>query len=191
MPKEKFAKSVANGQLIDDACAIIEQAQKFAHHAVNETLVKRNWLLGMRIQKEVLKDERADYGKQVVKNLSCELVKRYGSGFNQANLYHFVNFFNYFPKIFYAVSRKSENGSALQIFDATSRKNPITLSWTHYRILLQECNANARSWYEQEAAREVWSTRTLQRNISSQYYHRMLKSQHKDLVHSEMMEKTN
>jgi predicted nuclease of restriction endonuclease-like (RecB) superfamily len=174
MFKEKSAKPVVNGQLINDACAIIEQAQEFAHHAVNETLVKRNWLLGMRIQKEVLKDERADYGKQVVKNLSCELVKRYGSGFNQANLYHFVNFFNYFPKIFYAVSRK----------------NPVTLSWTHYRILLQECNANARSWYEQEAAREVWSTRTLQRNISSQYYHRMLKSQHKDLVHSEMMEKT-
>ena len=100
MSKEKFAKPVANDQLINDACAIIEQAQKFAHHAVNETLVKRNWLLGMRIQKEVLKDERADYGKQVVKNLSCELVKRYGCGFNQANLYHFVNFFNCFPKDF-------------------------------------------------------------------------------------------
>ena len=190
MAKEKTAKPIANTQLINDACAIIEQAQKFARHAVNETLVKRNWLLGMRIQKEVLKDKRAGYGKQVVKKLSCELVKRYGSGFNQANLYHFVDFFNCFPQIFYAVSGKLENSSALQIFNAESRKSPITLSWTHYRILLQESNANARSWYEQEAAREVWSTRTLQRNISSQYYHRMLKSQHKELVHNEMIEKT-
>lgn len=190
MSKEKPVTPNANVELVKDTCAIIEQAQKFAHHAVNETLIKRNWLLGMRIQKEVLKDKRAGYGKQVVKKLSCELVKRYGSGFNQANLYHFVDFFNCFPQIFYAVSGKLENSSALQIFNAESRKSPITLSWTHYRILLQESNANARSWYEQEAAREVWSTRTLQRNISSQYYHRMLKSQHKELVHNEMIEKT-
>ena len=191
MSKEKPATPNINMELINDACSIIEQAQKFAHHAVNETLIKRNWLLGMRIQKEVLKDKRAGYGKQVVKKLSCELVKRYGSGFNQANLYHFVDFFNCFPQIFYAVSGKLENSSALQIFNAESRKAPITLSWTHYRILLQESNAKARAWYEQEATREMWSTRTLQRNISSQYYHRMLKSQHKELVHSEMIEKTN
>ena len=190
MSKKKPVTPNANVELVKDTCAIIEQAQKFAHHAVNETLIKRNWLLGMRIQKEVLKDKRAGYGKQVVKKLSCELVKRYGSGFNQANLYHFVDFFNCFHQIFYAVSGKLENSSALQIFNAESRKSPITLSWTHYRILLQESNANARSWYEQEAAREVWSTRTLQRNISSQYYHRMLKSQHKELVHNEMIEKT-
>ena len=174
MPKKKTITPNANVELVNDACAIIEQAQKFAHHAVNETLIKRNWLLGMRIQKEVLKDKRAGYGKQVVKKLSCELVKRYGSGFNQANLYHFVDFFNCFPQIFYAVSGKLENSSALQIFNAESRKSPITLSWTHYRILLQESNAKARAWYEQEATREMWSTRTLQRNISSQYYHRML-----------------
>lgn len=55
MFKEKSAKPVVNGQLINDACAIIEQAQEFAHHAVNETLVKRNWLLGMRIQKRCLR----------------------------------------------------------------------------------------------------------------------------------------
>lgn len=69
MSKEKTAKPIANTQLINDASAIIEQAQKFARHAVNETLVKRNWLLGMRIQKEVLKDKRAGYGKQVVKKI--------------------------------------------------------------------------------------------------------------------------
>ena len=61
-------------------------------------------------------------------NVNMELVKRYGSGFNQANLYHFVDFFNCFPQIFYAVSGKLENSSALQIFNAKSRKSPITLS---------------------------------------------------------------
>ena len=65
-------------------------------------------------------------------------------------------------------------------------QSPLKLSWTHYRIILQESSKEARDWYEQEAAREMWSTRTLQRNVSSQYYHRILKSQNKESVHKEM-----
>ena len=65
---------VMNGQqetmLFQDACQIIEQAQAAAYRAVDVTLIKRNWLLGLRIQHEVLKDKRAEYGEQVVKNLS-------------------------------------------------------------------------------------------------------------------------
>lgn len=75
-------------------------------------------------------------------------------------------------EIFHALRGKSEN-----ILDALIAQKPIHLSWTHYRIILQEKNKEARDWYEHEAAREMWSTRTLQRNVSSQYYHRLLKSQ--------------
>ena len=209
--------------LYRDACTIIEQAQATAYRSVNEVLIKRNWLLGMRIQREVLKDERAKYGEQVVTNLSIALVNKYNKGFQLANLYHFIAFYNCFPNIFYAVSGKSGYESD-NIFYAMSRKSnddadnilhaatakseiipsktglfneidlygrllpvkPLRLSWTHYRIILQESNAEARAWYEQEAAREMWSTRTLQRNISSQYYHRLLQSQNKELVHDEM-----
>ena len=64
--------------------------------------------------------------------------------------------------------------------------NPIRLSWTHYSILLQEYNTEARTWYENESVNEMWSTRTLQRNVSSQYYHRLLQSQKKELVRNEM-----
>ena len=196
--------------LYQDACTIIEQAQSAAYRAVNETLIKRNWLLGMRIQHEVLKDKRAEYGEQVVKNLAKKLTEKYGEGFKLANLYHFIAFYNYHSNIFYAVSRKSEK----DIFYAVSRKSnnivnatssqspmalilqsltakcPILLSWTHYRIILQESSKEARDWYEQEAAREMWSTRTLQRNVSSQYYHRLLRSQNKEAVHSEMQQLT-
>ena len=63
---------------------------------------------------------------------------------------------------------------------------PIRLTWTHYRIILQESSAEARAWYENEAANEMWSTRTLQRNVSSQYYHRLLHSQNKEVVRDEM-----
>ena len=185
MSKEKPVTPNANVELVKDTCAIIEQGQKFAHHAVNETLVKRNWLLGMRIQKEVLKDKRAGYGDLVISALSKKLNQRYGRGFNKSNLYMFVQFFTDYPQIFQSVIGKS--GQKQLEFIPT---RPVALGWTHYSILLQEKDVNARLWYEQEAAREVWSTRTLQRNISSQYYHRMLKSQHKELVHNEMMEKT-
>ncbi|MDE6258280.1 MAG: hypothetical protein K2M53_07885 [Muribaculaceae bacterium] len=56
-----------------------------------------------------------------------------------------------------------------KIFHAVSGKSPVLLSWTHYRILIQELNTKARAWYEKEAASQTWSTRTLQRNISTQY----------------------
>lgn len=83
--------------------------------------------------------------------------------------------------IFHAVSGKSVN-----VIDSIHPVSPIRLSWTHYRIILQESNAEARSWYEREATSEMWGTRTLQRNISSQYYYRLLKSQNKQAVHNEM-----
>ena len=190
-----------NNVLFQDACQIIEQAQESAYRQVNETLIKRNWLLGLRIQHEVLKDKRAEYGEQVVKKLAQSLVEKFGKGFQVANLYHFIAFYNYHPDIFYAVSRKSVDGNIENIFHAVSRKSEnilnslrskssIRLNWTHYRIILQEKNKEARDWYEQEAVREMWSTRTLQRNVSSQYYHRLLQSQNKDAVRGEMKQLT-
>lgn len=200
----KEITSIDKSTLLNDACNIIEQAQRIAYNSVNVTLVKRNWLLGMLIHKEILNEQRAGYGEQIIKELARELTRQYGDGFRQANLYHFVSFYNCFPNIFHAVSGKSAEGSTSNNFYAVSRKTsnvllldtlpsetPLLLSWTHYRILLQEQNKDARDWYEREAAKEMWSTRTLQRNISSQYYHRMLMSQHKELVHKEMIEKTS
>ena len=197
----------AQTELFHDACAIIEHAQTAAYRTVNEILIKRNWLLGMRIQQEVLKDKRAEYGEQVVKTLSTLLTKRYGEGFTKTNLYNYVGFYQYWPgffhaasgistendteNIFHAVSGQYGNEHVSNIFHEVTAKSPIRLSWTHYRIILQESNAEARAWYENEAANEMWSTRTLQRNVSSQYYHRMLKSQDKTTVHDEMVKLTS
>lgn len=202
--EEKNIGIVADGQqetvLFQDACQIIEQAQTAAYRAVDVTLIKRNWLLGMRIQHEVLKDKRAEYGEQVVKNLAKRLMARYGEGFKKTNLYNFIGFYNTWPDIFHAVSGKSEivNSVSAQsgkldwgdILQSLTAKSPIRLTWTHYRIILQESSQEARDWYEQEAAREMWGTRTLQRNVSSQYYHRLLQSQKKELVRKEMHELT-
>lgn len=202
--EEKNKNIVIDGQqetlLFQDACIIIDEAQKAAYRQVNETLIKRNWLLGLRIQHEVLRDKRAEYGEQVVKVLAKELTAKYGEGFTWRNLYNYVDFYSTYNGLFlkdngdsvndqtilHALSAKSEN-----IFHALRAKSPIRLSWTHYRIILQENSKEARDWYEQEAAREMWGTRTLQRNVSSQYYHRLLKSQNKALVHDEMVKLTS
>ena len=189
----------AQQSLLQDACMIIDQAQATAYRQVNETLIKRNWLLGMRIQHEVLNDKRAEYGDRVVKVLAKELTEKYGEGFTWRNLYNYIDFYSTYSGFFlrengesanaqtilHALSAKSEN-----IFHALRAKSPIRLSWTHYRIILQESSKEAREWYEQEAAREMWGTRTLQRNVSSQYYHRLLQSQNKDAVRNEMKQLT-
>lgn len=201
---EKSGKAqILEKQLFLDSCSIIEQAQRAAYRSVNETLIKRNWLLGMRIQHEILKERRAEYGEQVIKNLSKELTMKYGDGFSRNNLYRFISFFKSFPDIFNtaigetgivpSVMGQSDKvpspmgfSDGQDIYGQLKSTQPIRLSWTHYSIILQEPNTEARAWYEREATREMWSTRTLQRNVSSQYYHRLLKSQDKALVHDEM-----
>lgn len=178
---QKGETAFMHGDLFSDSCDIIEQSQASAYRSVNEILVKRNWLLGKRIQQDVLKEQRAEYGVQVVANLAKALTDRYGKGFTKTNLYHFINFYQAWPNIFHAVS-----GKCLSTVNDVCPDSPIELSWTHYRIILQEENPEARTWYANEAAKEMWGTRTLQRNVSSQYYQRLLKSQRKDLVRSEM-----
>lgn len=194
-------------ELFQDACTIIEQARAYAYRAVDETLIKRNWLLGLRIQHEVLKNQRAEYGEQVVKTLAKELTGKYGEGFSRNNLYRFISFNKSFPELFHAVSGKSGIVPSVMgqseiipsvlglseesdFYALLTPTKPLRLSWTHYSIILQEPTAEGRAWYEEEAAREMWGTRTLQRNVSSQYYHRLLQSQNKAVVHNEMQKLT-
>ena len=160
--------------VLEDVCSIIDSAKNYAYQSVNIALVERNWLIGYRIAEEELKgNDRADYGIEVIKKLSKELTKEYGKGFDRSNLDRFLSFYKNFP----------------QIVDALSRQSGMLLSWTHYRTLLQVFDKQARDWYEKEAFDQMWSTRTLQRNISSQYYYRLLKSQVKEPVIQEMKEK--
>ena len=168
--KEKL-KTTEN--ILEDVCTIIDEARGYAYTAVNVALVKRNWLIGKRIAEEELKGKtRADYGDEVIRRLAKDLTKIYGRGFTMSNLYYFLNFYQAFPKIFHELRGKCER----------------ILTWSHYRILLQILDKNARDWYEKEALEQTWSVRTLQRNIDTQYYYRLLKSQKKEPVIKEMLE---
>ena len=161
--------------LFTDTSTIIETAKHAAYHSVNIVLVQRNWLLGKRIVEEQLGNQTREelYGQKIVENLAKELTEQYGSGFDFSSLYKYIRFYQCFPNILDAASPKS-----------------FLLTWTHYRILLQVEDKTAREWYANEAAKEVWSTKTLQRNISSQYYYRLLKAPAPEKVKTEMQQLT-
>ena len=182
-------------KLLDDTRQIIEAAQQTAYRLADLTLVRRNWLLGQRIaQEELGVDGRANYGAEVIKDLSNVLTKEYGRGFTKTNLYTFVQFYKLFPNIFHTLCGKSEKlseqeGKRADLLVDTSMFSG-GLSWSHYRTLLQVPDKEARDWYAAEAAHEGWGVRTLQRNISSQYYYRMLQTYDKESVHKEMTQLT-
>lgn len=161
--------------VLKDSRQIIDAAQKKAYQTVNILLVERNWLLGKRISEEFMSGSGQDrYGKQIIADLSKKLTKLYGKGFDRVSIYRYVKFFQTFPEIVSTLSTQSSS-----------------LSWSHYSILIQVRDTEARRWYEREACEQGWSVRTLQRNVSSQYYYRMLKTQVPDQVEREMKELTS
>lgn len=170
---ESFSKT---DDIVKDMREIIESSRDAAYKAVNTILVQRNWLIGYRIAEEGFRgDDRAEYGANIIVKLSKLLTAEYGKGFTKTNLYNFYSFYKEYPEIFQTLSGKSSK----------------LLSWSHYAILLQVNDRQARAWYEKEAAEQTWSVRTLQRNVSSQYYFRMLKTQNKENVEQEMKQLTS
>ena len=176
MAKE-LIKYVKTSNMFDDACEIIDVAQKVAYRAVSMSLLQRNWLLGKRIAEDESPGEnRAEnYGKEIMKSVSRQLTEKYGKGYEQSSLYKYVKFYKMYPEILDSASPKSSN----------------LLSWTHYRELIRVEDPEARAWYEAEAYKETWSVKTLKRNIESQYYYRLLKSQVKEPVIEEMHQLTD
>ena len=193
---DQLQKQVDVERLYGDVCHIVEQARSSAYRAANVYLTLRNWCVGERIAREDLQGaERAEYGKQVVSNLSERLTDRFGAGFDFSSIYQYIKFYRTFPQIVDAVrpelrrefgildAARPESGTDIQIVNSARQQ---LLPWTHYRELIRVENAEARLWYEQESRREGWSSRVLHRNIGSQYYFRLLQSQAKQPVIDEM-----
>lgn len=166
MKKENTIK-LYNPDFVLEIKQIVTQARQKAYAAINSAMVDAYWQMGKRIvEQEQFGKERADYGAQLLKSLSKELTAEFGKGFSVNSLYYFRQFYLAFPE-----------------------KLPTLwgiLTWSHYKRLLSVSNADARAWYLKEAVEQMWSYRTLDRNIGSQYYERLLLSQHKDTVESEM-----
>lgn len=168
-------KSEETNDILEDISRIITQSKEVVYKAIDIALLKRNWLIGKRIHDEELKETRKEnYGLEIIKTLAKELLNLYGNGFSKSNLYNFYRFYKEYKNIFQTVSGKCNN----------------LLSWSHYLLLLNVFDSKARKWYENEAIKLSWSVRTLQRNINTQYYYRIIASQVKDRVIKEMEDKT-
>lgn len=147
---------------IEEIRGILASARQNAYTAVNTAMVEAYWLIGKRIvEQEQHGEERAIYGDGILKELSKALTTEFGKGFSYSNLYNFRQFYLTYPEQnkFYTLCRK--------------------LTWSHNRLIMRVENESARVYYLNEAAQQSWSVRTLERNINTFYYHRLLSSDNK------------
>ena len=150
--------------IVNDIRRIIDESRYAAFGAVNSIAVQTYWNIGKKIvEEEQHGQDRADYGKRLIRQLSDELTKEYGNAFSKRNL-------DYYRK-FYICFRDYE------IVNACVHN----LTWTHFRRVLAVASQESREWYIREASEQQWSTRELDRNISTQYYERLLSNQRKGL----------
>ena len=127
------------------------------------------WSIGQLIvENEQEGNENAEYGKATLENLSKKLTEDYGTGFSQRNLRNMRKFYLLF-----------QNWNTVC----------ANLTWSHYRFLLRVENEKARQWYIEETIKEHWSSRQLDRQISTMYYERLLSSQDKSEVVAEAKDK--
>ena len=145
------------GGLLGDVRAILSQARQKVYSAANFAMVECYWQIGRRIVEEEQRGQiRAEYGAQIIRELSRSLAGEFGSGFSAANLKNFRQFYLTYPDFGKSYALRSQ------------------LSWTHYRLIMRVDSPPARDYYMNEAAEQNWSSRLLERNINTQYYERLL-----------------
>ena len=158
---------------INEIKKILKNARQKAYTAVNSAMVEAYWEIGRRIvEEEQNGKERAEYGKEILQNLSKELTEEFGKGYSYRTLREIRQFYLMF--------------SDFEKWRTVSAK----LTWSHFQKVLRVSNEKARIFYLTEAAENMWSVRTLDRNISTLYYNRIVASIDKKTVENEMKEKT-
>ena len=164
-----MAKKVANHRedaLYSQIASILEQNRKSVAVAVNTAMVRTYYEIGRSIVENEQKGRiRAEYGKEVLKNLSARLTANYGKGFSQRNLEQMRQFFLIYSK---------------EISQTVSAE--FTLSYSHYLFLMRIDNPDERKFYEIEAKNSNWSLRELKRQFDSALYERLAVSKDKESV---------
>ena len=149
-------KSDAQGEdlLFSDVCCMIDSVRKHVAVYVNSEICLVKWHIGKRIKEDVLYNQRAEYGKQIIKNLARKLTDKYGNGWSDRTLIHCIRAAYTFSEeeIVYAVRRQ--------------------FTWTHLRSLMFVENPLARQFYMEMCRIEHWDTRTLDSKIDAQLFER-------------------
>jgi predicted nuclease of restriction endonuclease-like (RecB) superfamily len=170
---------------IDEIKQIVRSARHKAYAAINFAQVEANWLIGRRIvQEEQSGKERAAYGKYIIRIVSQELTQEFGTGFSVTNVKNFRKFYLLFQEL--AIGQTVSD----QFNVSKGQTLPDLLSWSHYERLIRVEDEQARAFYVKEAAANNWAVRTLDRNISTLYYRRLISSQIKEPIENEMLENT-
>lgn len=173
-----------DAQFISDITAIVYTAKQKAYQAADLYQLVSNWLVGRRIvEQEQHGQERAQYGKHIVDLASEALTAEFGKGYSVVNIKSFRKFYLTFNNLLIGQTVSAQSGNDLTIKGQSvsaelelAKMLPSNLSWSHYERLMRIKNEDERDWYMREAAGESWSVRTLNRNIGSQYYHRLLQT---------------
>ena len=193
-----------DNMLVNDLRSIVSKARSKAFAAVNYSLVERNWRIGQRIVEEEQNGaSRAEYGKHVIEVASAALTKEFGKGFSYTNIANYKRFYLTFSdlQILQTLSEEFKKQKHQTLSDESSllpqkgQTPPAQfelrlLPWSHYERLIRVEDKKAREWYAKEAFEQGWSFRTLNRNINTLYYERLLMSTKKQPVVDEMQDKT-
>ena len=149
-----LAKKSDHVPLLTDIQHLINQARQKVASVVNAELTMLYWKVGYRINIEVLKAERAEYGQSIIEDLARSLTIEYGRSFEEKNLRRMIQFAELFPdeKIVAALRRQ--------------------LSWTHFKSLIPLKDPLKRDFYAEMCRIERWSTRTLEKQIKSMLFER-------------------
>jgi len=178
-------------KLFGKIASIIEQSRQNVVTAVNLTMVYTYFEIGRYIvEDEQQGEERAEYGKSILKDLSSRLTEKYGNGFSIANLKFIRQFFLTYQKrlnTVYQIQPLPEHATQEMVntvyqIDQTLSLPKFMLSWSHYLILMRIDNPEARSFYEIEATKQQWSVRQLARQTASSLYERLALSRNKKEV---------
>lgn len=161
--------------LFTDVCSIIDQTRNRIATYVNTEVCLTNWYVGKRIKEDVLYNQRAEYGKQILKNLSKRLIAHYGGGWGYEKLKHCVRSAYLFSE------------------DEIRYAARTQLTWTHLRSLMGVKDSLERQFYAQMCSMEHWDTRTLDEKIDQQLYQRTAISRKpEEVIRQELEEaKTN
>ena len=201
-PRKKYNDE--DNMLVNDLRSIVSKARSKAFAAVNYSLVERNWRIGQRIvEQEQNGASRAEYGKHVIEIASAALTEEFGKGFSETNIMNFKKFYLKFKELTIpqTVSEEFKKQKHQTLSDESSllpQKGQTQsaqfelrlLPWSHYERLIRVEDKKAREWYAKEAFEQGWSFRTLNRNINTLYYERLLMSKKKRPVVDEMQDKT-
>ncbi|WP_461257426.1 DUF1016 N-terminal domain-containing protein, partial [Treponema sp. R80B11-R83G3] len=160
--KKKLINSPSESEKLffADISRILSEGRQKANTAVNYTMVETYWNIGRRIvEQEQQGKERANYGDQLIVNLSRYLNDTFGRGFSEANLKNFRQFYLTWSNDEIRYTLCSE------------------LSWSHIRLIMRLDTEKARKYYLNEARSQGWSVRVLERNIHTNYFERLISSQ--------------